>query len=270
MKLSKITIGGIIGIVILAFWIFMAIFGSMLTPYTHVEMDLVQKMAAPSASHILGTDQLGRDIFSRIIIGSRSVLTVSVTAALFSTFLGILVGFSAGYFGGKTDEIIMRFMDILLSMPALVLAMVVVGIMEGTSILTLTLVISIVFTPRTARVARSALLTWKDLEFVDAAKIRGESHLYIMFMEIMPNALGPIIVEATARIAYSVMTVSALGFLGIGLQPPTPDWGMMVSENKSIIISAPWAVLAPTIAIASLVIGVSLLADLIQRRLINE
>lgn len=270
MKLSRLTPGGVIGIVFLTFWIFMAIFGPAITPYTHVEMDLENRMAPPSEQHILGTDQLGRDIFSRIIIGSRSVLTVAVMTALFSTFLGILVGFTAGYFGGKLDELIMRFMDILLSIPALILAMVVVGIMEGTSIISLTLVISIVFTPRTARVARSALLVWRDLEFVDAARIRGENHLYIMFMEILPNALGAIIVEATARIAYSVMTVSALGFLGIGLQPPTPDWGMLVSENKSIISIAPWAVLWPTIAIASLVIAVSLLADFIRKRLLNE
>ena len=190
--------------------------------------------------------------------------------ALFSTFLGIIIGFSAGYFGGRIDEFIMRLMDIFLSIPALILAMVVVGIMDGTSILSLTLIISIVFTPRTARIARSALLAWRDLEFVDAARIRGESHLYIMFAEILPNTLGSIIVEATARIAYSVMTVSALGFLGIGLQPPTPDWGMLVSENKNLISVAPWTVLWPTTAIASLVIGVSLMADYAKKRLLNE
>ncbi len=270
MKPTKLTPGGTIGIILISFWVLMAILGPTIAPFTHVEMDLEQRMAPPSEKHILGTDQLGRDMFSRILIGSRSVLTVAVMAALFSTSLGILVGFTAGYFGGKIDEVVMRFMDILLSVPALILAMVVVGIMDGTSIISLTLVISIVFTPRTARVARSALLVWRDLEFVDAAKIRGESHLYIMFMEILPNTLGAIIVEATARIAYSVMTVSSLGFLGIGLQPPTPDWGMLVSENKSIISIAPWTVFWPTAAIASLVIAVSLLADFIRKRLLNE
>lgn len=270
MKLSRLTPGGVIGILLLLFWIVLAIFGPALAPYDHVEMDLVQRMAGPSPDHPLGTDQLGRDIMSRIIIGSRSVLTVAVMTALLSTILGILVGFTAGYFGGRIDELIMRFMDILMSIPALVLAMVVVGITEGTSIVSLTLIISLVFTPRTARVARSALLVWRDLEFVDAARIRGESHFYIMFREILPNAFGSIIVEATARIAYSVMTVSALGFLGIGLQPPTPDWGMLVAENKSIVTTAPWAVLWPTVAIASLVIGVSLLADFIRKRLVHE
>lgn len=270
MKRLRITPGGAIGIFIVLFWIVMAIIGPSIAPYNHVEMDLTSRMSAYSARHLLGTDLLGRDMLSRIIIGSRSVLTVGVMTALLSTLLGILVGFTAGYFGGRIDEIIMRFMDIFLSVPALILAMVVVGIMEGTSIISLTLIISIVFTPRTARVARSALLVWRDLEFVDAARTRGESHLYIMFFEILPNALGPIIVEATARIAYSIMTVSALGFLGIGLQPPTPDWGMLVSENKSIITQAPWAIFWPTVSIASLVIGVSLLADYIQKRLINE
>ncbi len=270
MKHSKITVGEALGAIILLFWILMAIIGPMLTPYSHTEMDLNNQLSPPSQEHILGTDQLGRDIFSRIIIGSRSVLTVAVMTALFSTFLGILVGFSAGYFGGKIDEVIMRFMDILISIPALVLAMVVVGIMDGTSILSLTLVISIVFTPRTARIARSALLVWRDMEFVDAARIRGENHFYIMFAEILPNAMGPIIVEATARIAYSIMTVSGLGFLGIGLQPPTPDWGMLVAENKGIITIAPWSVLWPTVAIASLVIAVSMMAVYAQRRLLNE
>jgi peptide/nickel transport system permease protein len=270
MKFQKLKFAEILGVTILIFWILMAIIGPLVTPYNATEMDFANQMTAPSQEHLLGTDQLGRDIFSRVIIGSRSVLTVAVMTALFSTVLGILLGFTAGYFGGAVDEIIMRLMDILISIPALVLAMVVVGIMDGTSILSLTLVISIVFTPRTARIARSALLVWRDMEFVDAARIRGENHLYIMFVEILPNALGPIIVEATARIAYAIMTVSGLGFLGIGLQPPTPDWGMMVAENKSIITIAPWTVLWPTVAIASLVVAVSMMAVYAQRSFLDD
>lgn len=269
MKL-RLNTGGAIGIAILIAWIFLAFFGSVIVPYSYSEMDMENQMSPPSKSHLLGTDNLGRDILSRIIIGSKTVLGVGVMTALFSTFLGILVGFTAGYFGGRVDEFIMRLMDIFMSVPALVLAMVVVGILEGTSIISLTIIITIVFTPRTARVARSALLVWRDQEFVDAARIRGEGHLYIMYREILPNALGSIIVEATARIAYSIMTVAALGFLGIGLAPPTPDWGMMVSENRKYIITGPWSVLWPSIAIASLVIGVSLVSDYLKKRLLNE
>lgn len=260
---------GISGLIIFLFWIFIAILGPVLAPYQYTSFHPADDLQPPSLNYICGTDQYGRDMFSRIVIGSRSILTVAIGVALISTALGILMGFLAGYFGGLMDEVLMRFMDILMSIPALLLAMVILGVLVKPGIGSLMFIIAVVFSPRTARVARGTLLEVKSLEFVDASRVRGESHLYIMFREIFPNTLGPIIVEGTARFAYAIMTVASLGFLGIGLQPPTPDWGFMIAENKSIIFCAPWTVLFPALAIASLIIGVSLFADFLSRFLSN-
>ncbi len=261
----------IIGIAIIVFWVLAAFIGPSVLTYTHTEMDSLNQMVSPGVSgHVLGTDALGRDILSRIIVGSRSILTVALLTSMVSTLLGIVLGFSAAYFGGKIDQTFLRMMDIMMAIPPLVLSMVVLGILGGSSIMSLTLIVSIAFIPATARVSRGSLLTCKNNEYVDAARIRGESHIYIMFVEILPNTIGPIIVEATARFAYSIMMVASLGFLGVGLQPPTPDWGMMVIENKQIITDAPWAVLYPAAAIASLVIAISLFSDFVSKVLIHE
>mgnify|MGYP006300083423 FL=1 len=190
--------------------------------------------------------------------------------SLLSSIAGIIIGYTAGYFGGTIDTIFLRIMDILMAIPPLVLAMVVLGILGDSTIFSLTLIVSIAYTPATARVARGALLSVKSNEYVDAARLRGESHLYIMFVEILPNTIGPVIVEITARFAYSIMMIASLGFLGVGLQPPTPDWGMMVIENKSIIRVAPWTVLYPSLSIASLVIAISLFSDFVSKVMIHE
>ena len=256
---------------ILFFWVFAALFGSAFMPYTFSEMDIQNQMAPPGTNgHLLGTDALGRDLLTRIIYGSKSILTVALMTSFLSSFAGVLIGFTAGYFGGRVDALFLRVMDILMAIPPLVLAMVVLGVLGNSSILSLTLIVSIVYTPATARVARGALLSCLGNEYVDAARIRGESHLYIMFVEILPNTIGPVLVEVTARFAYSIMIVASLGFLGVGLQPPTPDWGMMVIENKTIIKEAPWAVLYPSIAIASLVIAISLFSDFLAKVLIHD
>lgn len=261
----------IFGIVILFAWILTAIVGPMIVPFSYTHMDMDHQMTGPlTAGHLLGTDSLGRDVLSRIVYGSRSILTVALMTSLFSSIAGIIIGFTAGYFGGRIDNAFLRVMDIVMAIPPLVLAMVILGILGDSSIFSLTLIVSIAYTPATARVARGALLTCKGNEYVDAARIRGESHLYIMFVEILPNTIGPVIVEITARFAYSIMMIASLGFLGVGLQPPTPDWGMMVIENKSIIRAAPWAVLFPSLAIASLVIAISLFSDFVSKVLIHE
>ncbi|NCC63446.1 MAG: ABC transporter permease [Spirochaetia bacterium] len=261
----------IVGIAIIVFWLFAAFIGPSMMSYTHTQIDADHQMARPGTNgHLLGTDSLGRDILSRIVYGSRSILTVALLTSIFSTIIGILLGFSAGYFGQKIDAVFLRTMDILMAIPPLVLSMVVLGILGDSSILSLTIIVSIAFVPATARVSRGVLLTEKSQEYVMAARIRGESHLYIMFIEILPNTTGPIIVEATARFAYSIMMVASLGFLGVGLQPPTPDWGMMVIENKPIIAQAPWTVLFPALAIASLVIAISIFSDFVSKVLVHE
>ena len=261
----------IAGITILLLWILIAILGPSIVPWSYTHMDMDHQMAAPGeGGHTLGTDALGRDVLSRIVYGSRSILTIALLTSLFSSIAGIMLGFTAGYFGGLLDTIFLRIMDILMAIPPLVLAMVILGILGNSTILSLTIIVSIAYTPATARVARGALLTCTSNEYVDAARIRGESHLYIMFVEILPNTIGPVLVEITARFAYSIMMIASLGFLGVGLQPPTPDWGMMVIENKSIIRDAPWAVLYPSLAIASLVIAISLFSDFISKVMIHE
>lgn len=261
----------IIAILVILGWIFLAFAGPSFLAYTYTQMDSTFQMAPPGVNnHLLGTDALGRDILSRIIVGSRSILTVALFTSILSTILGILLGFSAGYFGKAFDTLFLRSMDILMSIPPLVLSMVVLGILGDSTIASLTLIVSIAFIPATARVSRGVLLSEKSQEYVQAARIRGESHVYIMFAEILPNTVGPIIVEATARFAYSIMMVASLGFLGVGLQPPTPDWGMMVIENRPIIADAPWTVLFPALAIASLVIAISIFSDFISKVLIHE
>lgn len=261
----------IAGFLILFIWVFLALTGPSFMPFTYTEMDTSNQLVTPGTEgHLLGTDALGRDILSRIVIGSRSILTVALFTSIFSTVAGIIVGFSAGYFGGAVDKVFLRIMDILMSIPPLVLAMVILGVLGDSTIVSLTLMISIAYIPATARVARGTLLTHKNREYVDAARIMGESHFSIMFTQILPNTMGPVIVEATARFAYSIMMVASLGFLGVGLQPPTPDWGMMVIENKAIISLAPWAVLYPSLAIASLVISISLISDFFSKVLIHE
>ncbi|WP_422480619.1 ABC transporter permease [Pleomorphochaeta sp. DL1XJH-081] len=261
----------IVGIAIIVFWLIMAFIGPSLISFTYTEMDSEFQMASPGVNgHLLGTDSLGRDLLARIVYGSRSILTVALLTSIFSTFVGVILGFSAGYFGGRTDAVFLRAMDILMAIPPLVLSMVILGILGDSSIASLTIIVSIAFVPATARVSRGVLLTEKSQEYVSAARIRGESHLYIMFVEILPNTTGPIIVEATARFAYSIMMVASLGFLGVGMQPPTPDWGMMVIENKPIISQAPGAVLFPALAIASLVIAISIFSDFVSKVLIHE
>lgn len=269
--LSKSNPAIYLGLILILFWIFAALNGASLTPFTATEIDNENILTSPGmGGHFLGTDLLGRDVLSRIITGSRSILTVALLTSLLSTSLGILMGFSAGYFGGFIDAIFLRLMDILQAIPSLMFAMVVLGILGNSSIMSLTIMISITYTPATARVARGALLTCKNSEYVEAARLMGESHLSIMFVEILPNTIGPIVVEASARFAYAIMTVASLGFLGVGLQAPTPDWGMMVIENKTAISFAPWAVLYPSLAIASLVTSVSLISDFASKVLLQE
>lgn len=261
----------IVGVAVIVVWVFAALFGPALLSFTYTEMDGENQMVPPgTAGHLLGTDDLGRDVLARIVYGSRSILTVALLTSIFSTVAGIVLGFTAGYFGGKVDAVFLRFVDILMAIPPLVLSMVILGILGDSTIFSLTLIVSIAYIPPTARVARGALLAVKNVEYVDAARILGESNLSIMFTEILPNTIGPVIVEATARFAYSIMMVASLGFLGVGLQPPTPDWGMMVIENKEIISTAPWSVLYPSLAIASLVIAISLFSDFVSKVLIHD
>jgi peptide/nickel transport system permease protein len=201
-----------------------------------------------------------------VLFGGRSIWLLATTSTALGLALGVLVGMAAGYYGGWLDEALMRTMDAMMSFPSLLLAMLILT-MAGPATQNIILAIAVVFTPRVARVVRSVVLGLKTHEYIEAARLRGESGLYIMAREILPNALSPIIVEGSIRISYAILLGASLGFLGLGVQPPAADWGLMVSEGRNFVLLAPWMVLFPAVAIASLVVGANLLADGLSRLL---
>ncbi len=253
-----------ISIIILFIWFVMALFGPSIVPHDPNNHKLDVRFNPPSLEHLFGTDRYGRDVFSRVIVGSRTVLLLAASATSLSLVLGTIIGLTSGYFGKIYDEVIMRFMDILMSFPALLFAMMILGIF-GQNFLGVVVVIGVVFAPRIARVVRSSVLDLKNQEFVEAAKVRGETSFYIMFVEIFPNTLGTLGVEAAIRFGYAIFMSSSLGFLGLGVQPPTPDWGLMMNDAQQHISIAPWMTIFPALAIASLTVSVNFLSDTIRK-----
>jgi peptide/nickel transport system permease protein len=220
----------------------------------------------------LGTDQFGRDLLSRMMSGARTLITMAISGAALGIALGTVVGMSSGYKGGRVDEVVMRVMDGLMSFPSLLLALLVLTTLGSKAApvewletlwqeLLIVVTIGIVFTPGVARVMRSITLSLKEMEFVQSARLRGERAGYVIFREILPNVMPVLGVEASVRLSYSILLVASLGFLGLGVQPPSPDWGLMISESRGYMVAAPWLALVPAVAIASLVVGVNLLGD---------
>lgn len=218
----------------------------------------------PSAVHWFGTDDLGRDIFSRVLLGAGDILALAGIGTLLAVICGTTLGLLSGYRGGWFDEILMRFFDSLLSMPALLLALLLLGTL-GPSRNSVLIVIVVIYTPIVSRVVRSAVLSIRPRGFVEAAHLRGESLFYILFREILPSVLPALAVEAALRFSYAIFLVASLGFLGVGVQPPSPDWGLMVSEARDSVNRVPWGMYFPAGAIAVLVVGVNLMADGIKR-----
>lgn len=254
----------LVGLVIVLFWVGCAIFGSALVPQDPFNGDLLNTLDPPSADHWFGTDQLGRDVFSRVIVGARDILTIAPLATLLGTILGTALGLATGYFRGIVDDSVSRLVDAVLALPLVIVAMLAL-VALGTSSVTVVIVIGAVFAPIIARTVRSAVLSERELDYVSAAQLRGEKPLYIMFAEILPNILPPILVESTVRLGYAIFTVATLSFIGFGIQPPSPDWGLAVSESYGLINGGYWwTVMFDALAIASLVVGVNLLADGIQ------
>jgi peptide/nickel transport system permease protein len=253
-----------IGIAILLFWIAAAIFGPLVVPYPANATDLLNTLMPPSAAHWFGTDQYGRDIFSRVIVGARDILIVAPLATLLSTVLGAIIGLVTGYFGGVTDEVISRLIDALLALPILIIAMLVITAL-GNSDATIVVIIGISFGLLIGRTVRAAVLAERDLDYIAAANLRGENPLYIMFVEILPNVIPPLTVEMTVRLGYAIFIVASLSFLGLGIQPPSSDWGLAISQNYGQIAGGFWwTVLFYALAIGSLVIGVNLTAEGVQ------
>ncbi len=258
----------LIGSAIVIFWIFTAVLGERITPY-----DPFNAFAAghegPSAAHLFGTDRLGRDVLSRVMVGSRDVLIVAPLAALVGVVAGTLLGLVMGYYRGWVDNILGRIVEAFLALPVILVALMTLVVL-GTSPLIVIGTVGVLFTPIVARTVRSAVLSERELDYVTAAKLRGESGLFILSREIFPNVIGPIVVEMTVRFGYAIFTVATLSFLGVGLQPPSPDWGLSVSEEYSNMVAGVWwPTLFPALAIASTVVAVNLIADALQS-VINE
>ncbi len=257
----------VVGLSVVLTFLLTAIVGPQLAPYKYTEQDLSARLQPPSSVHWFGTDDLGRDVFSRVLVGSRDVYLAAGSVALLSLLGGTLLGLVSGYSGGMVDEAIMRLMDVLLSIPALLLAMVVLG-MVGPSRVSVVLVVGVLYIPMVSRVVRSVVLDIKTRGYVDAAKLRGENRIYIIFREILPSVLPALAVESSMRFSYAIFLVASLGFLGLGAQPPSPDWGLMVGAGQIWFQQAPWVLLFPAGAIALLVIGVAFMSDGIRRVLL--
>jgi peptide/nickel transport system permease protein len=252
---------GMVGVFLVLFWIVVAILAPVIAPHepNASNMDALSD-PTPSMVNWLGADMSGRDILSRIVWGSRTVLTVAPIAVFVAYVIGSLLGLLAGYYRGWVDTLINRIADIILSFPAIVLYIIVI-MRFGPSAFNIVLAVIFIATPQIMRIVRGMTLELREREYVAAAKMRGESALYIMVAEILPNARGPLIVDACLRMGYTTIAIGVLGFLGLGLPPPDPDWGGMVKDSYALMSIYPHMALFPAFAITSLVVGFSLLAD---------
>jgi peptide/nickel transport system permease protein len=251
----------IIGAIIVGFWVVCAIFGRSLVLQDPFASNPINGLEAPSSANWFGTDRLGRDVFSRVIVGSRDILIIAPAATLLGTVLGTALGLVTGYFRGLVDDVLSRIIEAVLALPVVLVAIMAL-VALGPSDLTIIIVVGLVFAPIIARTVRAAVLSERELEYVSAARLRNERAPYILFAEILPNVMGPVIVEFTVRLGYAIFIVATLSFLGVGVQPPSPDWGLQVFDHYGLISGGYWwPVLFPAAAIASLVIGVNLIAD---------
>jgi peptide/nickel transport system permease protein len=251
-----------LGAALVVAWVLIAIFAPLIAPYDPIKgsFNLKDLQAPPSAGHLFGTDDHGRDILSRVIYGSRSVLLLAGVSTLASLICGTIIALVAGYYRGFVDEGLMRLADAAMALPAVLLALLIVA-MVGPGDIGLFIATVIVFSPLVARVVRSAVLPLAEREFIAAARLRGERGPSIMLREFLPNLLGVLAVEGSIRLGYAIFLIASLGFLGVGVQPPTPDWGVMVSDAQQFASVSPWMVIFPALAISSLVIGVNLVSD---------
>lgn len=256
-----------IGASIILMWVVFGIFGDFVTPYDPLgtPQDVLNRLQPPSAEHWFGTDELGRDVLSRVLAGARQVLTVAAAATVLGTIAGTALGLLVGYFGGIVDDVIGRILDAFLSIPLVITGMIALAAL-GPNTLGVIVVIGLVFAPIIAKTVRAAVLTERQLDYVTAAQLRRESSLYILFVEILPNVTSVVVVEFTVRLGYAIFTVLALAFLGFGVEPSIPDWGLMIAQHRGHLTgNIWWPVLFPALAIASLVVGVNLLADAISQ-----
>jgi peptide/nickel transport system permease protein len=248
-----------IGLVIVTFWVFMALFSGVVTQ-SFTAQDAANSLQPPSSAHWFGTDDLGRDVFARTMAGARSVLIIAPLATALALLWGGIIGLVSGFYRGVTDEIIMRAIDVLLALPIIITSILILSLFgKGTAIIIIA--IGALFTPVVSRTVRAAVIGEREREYVMAARLRGERSAFVMGREILPNITQPIIVEGTIRLGYAVFTAATLSFLGFGLVPPSPDWGLTIANQRIFLQIAPWTVMFPAAALASLVVAVNLITD---------
>ncbi|MDR0268347.1 nickel transporter permease [Paenibacillus sp.] len=250
----------VLGLCIILLFIVIALIAPLVAPFDYKEQQLMERLKAPSSTHWFGTDDLGRDIFSRVLYGARISLWVGLFSVIGSIVAGTALGIIAGYFGKWADMIISRFFDILLAFPAILLTIAIVAVL-GPSLQNALYAIAIVNIPTYGRLVRAKVLSLKNEEFIVSAKAIGMKNMRILFSHILPNSLTPIIVQGTLGIATAIIEAAALGFLGLGAQPPDPEWGKMLSDSRQFIQKAPWTVVFPGMSIMLTVLGFNLLGD---------
>jgi peptide/nickel transport system permease protein len=256
----------IIGLLVMAGWVIVAILGEAITPYDPYN-DFARNHLPPGPEHLFGTDRLGRDVLSRVMVGSRDVLIVAPMAALLGVAVGTLLGLTMGYYVGAIDDVLSRLVEAFLALPVILVSLLALVVL-GPSPSVVVAVVGILFAPIVARTVRSAVLSERQLDYVTAAKLRGESGFFILSREIFPNVLPPIVVELTVRFGYAIFTVATLSFLGVGIQPPSADWGLTISDEYTNMISGVWwSTLFPALAIASTVVAINFIADSLQSTL---
>lgn len=257
LKAGMAIVGTVVVLAVLAPWI---------APHPWDTISIRTRFQPPNATYWLGTDDYGRDVLSRLLMGARLSLAMGIGATLFSVAIGVPLGLAAGYFRGWVDELLMRAADVLMAIPAIMLGLLVLAVTPP-ALWKTALAVGFVYIPLIARVARSVTLGLAGEDFVQAARARAEGPTYILFREILPNAWPPLIVEASLRVTYAILLGSALSFLGLGAQPPSSDWGLMIAEARQFIDRAPWIALAPGFAMCLLVVGINLIGDGLRERL---
>lgn len=251
---------------VLVVHVLLAIFATYAAPYPYDQMHFDAVMKSPSVAHWFGTDRYGRDVLSRVVYGGRITLAFGFGSVLVCFLIGLPAGLVAAYYGGLVDQVIMRMMDVVMSFPTLLLGLLIL-IIAGPNLGNLILAVGLVYCPRTARVVRSAALAVRHSAFIEAAQARGEAGAYIMVRELLPCAWGPIIVELCIRLGYAILLGASFNYLGLGVQPPAADWGALVQEARSYMLTAPWTVISPIVFISTLVAALHLLGDAIDERL---
>jgi len=254
---------GMIGLAVILANVLLAIIAPWVATHDPLKVNIINREAPPSREFFFGTDDYGRDIFSRVIYGTRISLYICVLSVLLATVFGVVIGATAGYYGGLTDNIIMRFMDAIMSFPAIILAIGIMAVLGG-HLYNVVIALGFVYIPRFARIIRGSVLSLKEKEFVEASLAMGNNDMVIIFRHILPNCTAPLIVQATVSLAYAILAEASLSFLGLGAPPPAPSWGNILSDARNFMLDAPWMTVFPGIAITLAVLGFNLFGDALR------